>query len=336
VKTSTRAADAAVSAGRHSIAAAQPLEPPALRPGEPEAIFVVGVSRSGTTLLRRILQRSPRIGIAQENHYLGHLLPRQGVRHHFRRLGDLGDDATIRRIVDSLYGGGFRRRSRLREISPFWRWLLREVPRADVEQRLLAAERTERGVWVALLRLYAERRGNKPIIGEKTPAHLRYADTLLEWFTDGRVVHIMRDPRAIYVSDTRRRRERPTAPYSWLMRVPLAFETVMLLQTGLTWALAARHHFRLAARQPERYLMVRFEDVVGDPAATLPRLFAALGVEMPAGVDEVRVVSRGFRHGEQGLDAAAAQRWREQIHPLARRLLGLLLGHHLRRLGYTG
>ena len=160
----------------------------------------MGVSRSGTTLTRRILDRHSRIGIATENHYLGHLLAWEGARHYFRRLGDLHDDATVRRMVDLIYSPEFQRRSRLRELSPYWRWLTERVPRADIEARLPASDRTERGIFEAFLRIYADRRG-KAIMGEKTPAHLAYVETLLEWFPDARVVHCMRDPRAIYVSE---------------------------------------------------------------------------------------------------------------------------------------
>jgi hypothetical protein len=80
--------------------------------------------------------------------------------------------------------------------------------------------------------------------------------------------------------------------------------------------------------------MVRFEDLVTEPDETLPALFAFLSVPLPEDVTDVKVVSRGFRWHEQGLDAAAATRWREHIHPFARRWLGLWLGRPMKRLGY--
>jgi hypothetical protein len=309
-------------------------EPEPAREHEPEAIFVVGVSRSGTTLLRTVLQTSDRIAIAMENHYVGHVIPNYGARHQFARLGDLGDDDTIRRIVEFIYSGDYQKRSRLREISPYWRWLIREIPPAEVEQRLLAAERTENGVYAALLRLYADFMG-RPVMGEKTPAHLNFVDTLLEWFPRAKIVQIVRDPRAVYVSDARRRRGRPTPPFSWLMRVPLAFDAAVLVQTTVAWSGAIRRHFRLARAYPDSYTMLRFEDLVRQPEESLPQLFEFLGVELPASATDVKVVSRGFNLGAEGLDAAAADRWREHIHPMAVRLLKLLLGRSMRRLGYT-
>jgi hypothetical protein len=327
-----------MSAGRADVSeyVEQPQhQPQAVEPkaDEPEAIFVVGASRSGTSLMRHLLERSDRIALARENHFLGHLRPAEGARIYFRAAGDLSDDETMRRIVELIYSGEFQRRSRWREISTFWHWLVETVPAHEMTDRLLAAERTERGVMKAFLQAYADRLG-RPIIGEKTPAHIRYVDTLLTWFPNGRVIHMLRDPRAVYVSDLRRRRNKLRKPYSWLNRVPGALPFVLLVQTVFVWRDAVRRHRVYVARYPHRYRLVRFEDLVSQPDATLRGVYDFLGVEMPANATQVSVVSQGFRGGEAGLDAQAATRWRDHINPVALGIINVLLRSELRRFGY--
>lgn len=301
---------------------------------DPEAIFVVGVSRSGTTLMRRVLNGHSRIAIATENHYLGHLLPWEGARAYFRRLGDPRDDATMRRIAGFVYSDEFQRRSRLRELSPYWRWLRRKVPREEFERRLLASDRTERGVFTVLLRLFADRK-RRPIMGEKTPAHLAWADTLLEWYPDARIVHMIRDPRGVYVSEVRRRMDTPTTvPYRWLVRVPVLLRAFVLAEVTWAWAVAADRHRRLAARYPGRYLGVRFEDLVSAPEPTLERLCDFLGVEPEAAMLERTVTSKGAMQGMTGFDSGAAGRWRASIGAVPRRILEGALGGRMRALGY--
>jgi hypothetical protein len=302
--------------------------------GVPAAIFIVGVSRSGTTLMRRILDRHPRVAIATENHYLGHLVAWEGARHYFRRVGDLRDDAAVRRLVELIYSGDLQRRSRLRELSPYWRWLTERVPRQDIEAYLLASDRTERGVFEAFLRIYADRRG-KAIMGEKTPAHLAYVETLLDWFPDARVVHCMRDPRAIHVSELRRRGEHASRfPYRQLVLVPALLEGFVLLQVVWTWAVAVGRHRTFARRHADRYRLLRFEDLVTRPEATLIDLCAFLGVELEPRMLEQKVTSKGALVGTTGFDAGAAERWRAVIRPGAQRVIERLLGRRLEEMGY--
>ncbi len=303
-------------------------------PGEPEAIFIVGVSRSGTTLMRRILDKHSRIGIITENHYLGHLLPWEGTRHYFRRLGDLRDDANVQAMVELIYSGELQRRSRIRELSPYWRWLTSKVPREDMEAYLLGSDRSERGVFEAFMRVYADRRGNA-VIGEKTPAHLEYVDTLLDWFPDGRVIHCVRDPRAIYVSELRRRSEHAVGvPYRQLAMVPAILARFVLLEVTWAWARAVHRHRRLSRRYPGRYTVVRFEDVVSRPRATLDAVCAFLGMEAEPHMLEQKVTSRGARVGAAGFDAGAAERWRAHIDPGAQAAMQLLLGRRIPEMGY--
>ena len=305
-------------------------------PTEPEAIFVVGVARSGTTMMRYLLESSDRIAIARENHFMGHVFGRRGARHFFRRAGDLSNDDNVRKVVDMIYSGEYERLAGWRRPSPYWYWLKDEVPRAELEQRLLSAERSERGMFRAFLRVYADANG-KPVMGEKTPTHLAFVDTLLEWFPDARVIHMLRDPRAVYVSDRYRRQHRDRWPYTLIRRVPFLLESYLLLLTVVTWPRALRLHRRLAKTYPGRYMMVRFEDVVRTPAETLPPLFEFLGVPMPASIStDLAVPSQhGMRSSDEGIDPRAADRWRERLKPPARRFLELFLRGPMRRYGYT-
>jgi hypothetical protein len=302
---------------------------------EPEAIFVVGVSRSGTTLMRNVLNSHSRVGIAPENHYLGHLLPGGGYRDVFRRDGRLDDDTSIERITRRIYAADFQHGTRLRPVSPFWRWLKRSVPRKELRRRLLAAPRTEQGQFDALLRTYADAKG-KAIPGEKTPAHVAFVDTLFAWYPGARVVHMIRDPRAVFVSELRRRLETPTAiPYRWLVRLPPLFRGFVLLETAWAWAGAVRHHRRLTRLYPDAYTLVRFEDLVRQPAVAIDDLCAFLGLAAEPAMLEQEVTSRGTQLGQSGFDAGAADRWRASIGPGQAAWLERLLGRRLDELGYS-
>jgi hypothetical protein len=304
-------------------------------PTEPEAIFIVGVPRSGTTMMRHALETSDRIAIARENHFMGHILGRRGARHFFRRAGDLKDDATVRRIVDMIYSGEYEKLSGWRRPSPYWFWLKKDVARDEMERRLLAAERTERGMFRAFLRVYADEQG-RPVMGEKTPTHLNYVDTLLEWFPDARVIHMLRDPRAVYVSDRYRRQTRDRFPYNVIRRVPLLLESYLLLLYSISWRRALRKHAQLLKRHPGKYMLVRFEDVVKKPQETLPGVFDFLGVAMPQSLEsDISVPQQhGMRASAEGIDPGAADRWRERIKAPARRFLELTLRGPMRRYGY--
>lgn len=302
--------------------------------GEPEAIFVVGVPRSGTTLMRMILSRHSRIFIADENHYFGHFLPWLDPGWDFRRVGNLDSDEDVRRLVDHFYSDEFQRGTWIRGVSQFWRWLIEHVPREELLERMLEGERSQRGVFTALLQSSAASQG-KTIFGEKTPAHYRHVDTLLGWYPEGRVIHMIRDPRAVYVSELKRRRARPeTVPYRWLIRVPAAFRAFVLLAVARTWAEAVRRHRGLARRYPDRYRLAKFEILVEEPEREIRSLCEFLGVTFEPKMLKQKVVSRGDRLGEPGFDAGAADRWRNSISAGEATWLGRLLGRRIEEMGY--
>lgn len=313
-------------------------EPAAQRPAiaAPPAgcVFIVGVSRSGTTLMRRTLNTSDHIAISSENHFMGHLIATEGMRYKFRKFGDLADDANARRLVDYLYSDDLARGSRLRGVSTQWRWIVKHVAKEDFLERVLRSDRDERALFEIMMRVYADGKG-KPIMGEKTPAHVRYVPTLLEWFPDGRVIHMIRDPRAVFVSELRRRRKEATAtPFKQLKRLPLLFKLYILLQTTLAWLESAYRCSRYRERYPRNYYPLRFEDLVADPERQIRRVCEFLGVEFQAKMLDQAVVSKGFQAGQSGFDAQAAGRWRAQIDPWADAWLSLCFRKYMKEFGY--
>jgi hypothetical protein len=305
-------------------------------PGDEAAdyIFVVGLSRSGTTLMRHMLHSHPEIAICPENHFMGHLVASEGVRHKLRRFQPFSVDANARRAIAFLYDGGLRGASRFRAPSRLWTWLVKSVPQQEMVDRFLASERTEASLFAAVMDLYAEKKG-KRIAGEKTPAHLRYVPDLLSWYPEGRVVHLMRDPRAIFSSEVRRRRVEPGGfPYVALRRLGPLLTVFVLAETTLTWAEGARRWRRYRREHADRYRMVRFEDLVRHPEDQLRSICAFVGVPFDPAILEQRVVSHGSRLGDSGIDAGAADRWRGSLPGWADRWFRIALGADLRALGY--
>lgn len=140
--------------------------------------FIVGVPRSGTTLLSSFLSAHPRLTVSPESQFLSVWMPR------FRHL-----DLTLPEHFDLFW----TRFSTSERFSYFG------VPAHEVLARIPAGQATFRDVFAALLDSYARRQA-KPRWGEKTPAHYEHVATLLGWFPSAKVLFVVRDPRSVTAS----------------------------------------------------------------------------------------------------------------------------------------
>lgn len=300
-------------------------------------ISIVGVSRSGTTLMRSILNSSNQIAICEENHFLGHLIYSEGARHKFREFGDLSDDDNVRKLVDYIYSGGLEKSFRKHRVMSYhWHWIIKCIDKKDFLQRILDSDRSERALFSVMMRVYADHMG-KPIMGDKTPAHLRYAPTLLEWFPDGRIIHMLRDPRAIFFSELRRREQQPsiTTPYKQLKRVGLLLKFFIVLQTTAAWFDSITRYFRYKELYPNHYYPLRFEDLVSDPEQHIRQVCDFLGIGFEEKMLDRVVVSQGFRQGQAGFDVQAASRWKKYVDPWINGWFQFWFRKYLKELGYV-
>ncbi len=300
-------------------------------------IFIVGLSRTGTNLVRKFLNQSTQVALCDETHYLPHWFGYRGYQHELAQVADIRTGDGVRRVVDYIY----QIKDSVQRGRNFWGWVQRNVTPAQFEQALLASDRSERAILDVIMGLYAEANGDAPIRGEKTPAHLHNVPTLLRWYPNAKVIHTFRDPRAIYVSQRQwnLKREQVHGPYKVLRHAGPAMDVMLSAHLTTYWLRAARLHQQYVQQYPNRYFLSRFEDLLADQPAQVERICDFVGVEVTRAMLDFSHSS--FQnstvtspHSVQGVDAQAAERWKQHIHPLAQQWITFWGRRHLQAMGY--
>ena len=146
-------------------------------PPQAPAPFVVGVGRSGTTLLRLMLDAHPELAIPPETHFLPELIERAAGGASAAELCDV--------ILAARTWGDFG--------------LGEEELRARLERSEAGAASIARGFYT----LYAERHG-KPRWGDKTPGYVKAMRAIGGELDEARFIHLIRDGRDVALSRRRR------------------------------------------------------------------------------------------------------------------------------------
>lgn len=250
-------------------------------------VFVVGCPRSGTTLVQRLVGAHPAVAAAPETFFMRRFWDRRAA------FGTLADDAAFRRVLDALVA------------TPAFA----DMGLDAAAFRAAAAAAPRR--WPALFRLllaqfgeaqFGEAREGARVVAEKTPNHVLYLDALRRFFPALRVVHVLRDPRAV--------------AWSW-RTVP--WTTGFAAGDATVWV----RYAEAARRAPPSVPLhtVRYERLVRAPEAEARRLcrFLALPFDAamlrfheagPATLDLAREPWKA--RAAHPIDAAAAVRWQRE------------------------
>jgi len=285
-------------------------------------IFVTGAARSGTTLMCRILGNHSTILGLNELHFFGALVELEAVArpHGAERLENMAAMMFARQARDVWASGPTAEE--------------RELARQLV-QALPPERRTPANVYAESVALLASGSG-KRVGCEQTPRNIFYASALLELYPDARVIHMVRDPRAVLASQKNRWKVRrlggKNVPWSEILRLWCNYHPVTMSRL---WRQATRVALQL--EDHPRCRLVRFEDLVAEPEATVQSVCDWLGVDFaPAMLEVPQWGSSNIRHGQkQGVSADMAGKWRSVLSEAEVQINERMTRTELARFGYT-
>jgi hypothetical protein len=269
-------------------------------PGGPP-LLILGVRRSGTTLLRVMLDRHSELAVPDESYFV----PQLADRH-------------LRRVDPDAFADDLRRLNTLAE------W---DVPLNQVRARLSPAMPIGAAI-ATVYTVYAEEQGKRRW-GDKTPMYMQNLRLLEKLFPDALFVHLIRDGRDAALSFL----ELPAGlvTETWMHpRTPAEF--------ACQWRTEVAAARRLGKRIGSRYFEVRYEELVGDVEGVLRRIcdFARLGYE-PAMADYAGNVDVSAKPHQQRLrepPTKGVRDWRKQMSPADVAAFEHVSGDLLRKLGY--
>jgi hypothetical protein len=276
-----------------------------LDPGLVQPVFIFGCQRSGTTMLASQLANGDNAFALPE------------IAFAYRALRAVaGPEASLRALHADFTSDFFYRANGVAfpfeafaaaAADPDPRALLLAYCARHLAERSQPVDPARRMVWF-----------------EHSPLNRDYFPALLATYPNARFIHVVRDPRPIYLS----MRDNPWFPES----DPFS--------AAMTWIESVPKGRLHATRHPDRVIETRYEDVLADPERELRRLCGFVGLEFtPAMLQGGAVRLPAFTRSQHALTTGGVQKskiggWRDQITAEEDRILCALCNLWMLEYGY--
>lgn len=214
-------------------------------------VFIVSSGRSGTTLLRNLLNASNQIVFPYESDFIARAYPFYQKKQSFNKQ----DYQHITRL--------FIRNSQKKG------WHMSEEYILSSLKRHMPQTFANVNSCIAQAYLAKEGFGNLRW-GIKTPVLIASLDRINQVFPDAQIIHIVRDSRDVYLSYQEIQKKSPS---------PEKFGPRNVLQATLYWVDGLRQveYFRSFNKKNSKLVYeLRFEDLINNPHAELQKLFGFL------------------------------------------------------------
>lgn len=211
--------------------------------------FIIGRPRSGTTLLRTLLDAHPNCNVPPEYPVITDIFHRFGAKSLWNAS------------KSALFYNAFRKP----QLFDFWKYEYLNIQEQSLKNDLDSIP--DNTPIIEILKLFylhsasAFPKEEIRLLGDKNPVYALYTSMLMRWFPEAKFVFITRDYRDNFVS----------------MR-KFEFEAPNIAIQAYRWKYISRMMLRLEKNYPGRIYRIRHEDLASEPEATLQPLLQFLGL----------------------------------------------------------
>ncbi|MCK4817834.1 sulfotransferase, partial [bacterium] len=222
-------------------------------------VFIIALHRTGSTMVSNMLNLNPDLAMAPDEMHFSTPWHKDFL-YHAKKAGNLNNDRTVINFVKTIFSNNL--------YGSFWRELSHtKIDKNRIIKRILRSNRSTKEILTIILEEYAKSEG-KNRFGAKYPVHFSKIATLFRWWPDCKVIHLVRDPRAVCASKvndvaTKSRKSK----YSLLNRF-IHFGTELFFVIEFIWS--SRVHEQCKSKR--NYLKIRFEDLLINPIPCVKEL----------------------------------------------------------------
>jgi hypothetical protein len=263
-----------------------------------QIILVVGNSRSGTTMMGRIIGKHSSVFTFNEDHFFEELWNPQ---ENPQPLSATDATSLLARLFSIQRDGYFYQ-------GDFQRY----IAEAKTLVENISSPATPPRIFEAFLRYEAGKHG-KTVACLQTPRNVYYLREILDLYPKAYAVNMIRDPRDVMLSQKRRWMGRLSGrrkiPFFHIVRTWADYHPITI---SLLWRSGIRAGDLFTTSS--RVIQVRFEDLLDAPEKTVRKIcdFCAITYQAEMlNVPQVGSSNRTDRPDRMGIDSSVAGRWRE-------------------------
>lgn len=275
---------------------------------DPQVVYIIGVGRSGTSLLMTLLNAHSQIAFTPETHFLRFYLGNEAIKTKMEAQG-------VEAFQQLLEADDYFKRLNFSTTDLLQPYLNKGKP-FQLDQ-----------VYKDLLQRYLNGKG-KQLIGDKDPRYIDYLDMIHYIFPTAKIIHIYRDPRDVMLSKTKA---------EWSAHRPI------WLNAAISQIQIERGRTKAQQLFQQNYYELAYESLLTQPNETLTQLLIFLGLAFEekmfdlqksaselVDISEMQWKDNTFRP----LKGDNIEKWRTQLTPMQIRTIEIICKTWFQHLGY--